>query len=120
MEPSTPLMLAAPVGMMIHMVLSIVYGLIFAWIVSAVPALRSTWAVIVAATAYGLLLWLINFYVIAPRAGWVWFPTKANPIQQFISHVFAFGTVLGFYFDRALATWREEVPTRGTSVGAAV
>jgi dipeptide/tripeptide permease len=50
--------------------------------------------VIAAGTFYGLLLWLINFYVIAPPARWVWFPTMANPVQQLISHVFAFGTVL--------------------------
>jgi uncharacterized membrane protein YagU involved in acid resistance len=111
MQPSTPLMTAAATGMMIHLVLSIVYGLIFAWIVSAVPALRPTPAVIVGASFYGLLLWLINFYVIAPPAGWVWFPTQANPVQQFISHVFAFGTLLGVYLDRALVAVREAVPS---------
>jgi len=59
---------------------------------------------------YGLLLWLINFYVVARPAGWVWFPTMANPVQQLISHVFAFGTVPGVYFDRALTPRREAVP----------
>src|ERR671935_2382618 len=39
MQPNTPLMTAAPVGMLLHLVLSIIYGLIFAGIVSAVPAL---------------------------------------------------------------------------------
>ena len=109
MEPSTPTTTAAPIGMLVHMLLSIIFGLIFAWIVSAVPALRSTAAVIVAASFYGLLLWLINFYVIAPPAGWVWFPTKTNPVQQFISHVFAYGTVLGIYLDRVLASRRQPV-----------
>ena len=115
MQPSTPLMTAAPVGMMLHFVLSIIYGLIFAGLVSAVPALRSSAAVIVGASVYGLLLWLINFYVIAPPAGWVWFPTQANPLQQFISHTFAFGTVLGVYLDRALATRRERIPSPATT-----
>src|ERR687887_82947 len=62
MQPSTPLITAAATGMMTHLVLSIVYGLIFAWIVSAVPALRPTPAVIVGASFYGLLLWLVKFY----------------------------------------------------------
>src|SRR5919204_1443541 len=115
MEPSTPLMTAAPVGMLLHLVLSIIYGLIFAWIVSVVPALRSTVGVIVGASLFGLLLWLINFYVIAPPAGWGWFPTQANPVQQFVAHVFGFGTVLGVYLDRALATRRESLPSPATA-----
>jgi pimeloyl-ACP methyl ester carboxylesterase len=115
LQPSTPLMAAAPVGMMLHVVLSIIYGLIFAGLVAAVPALRSTAAVIVGASLFGLLLWLINFYVIAPPAGWAWFPTQANPVQQFISHVFAFGTVLGVYLDRALASRRASVPSPATA-----
>lgn len=107
MQPSTPLVTAALVGMMLHFVLSIVYGLIFAWIVTNVRALQSRAAVIGSATVFGLLLWLVNFYVIAPPAGWVWFPTMANPVQQFVSHTFFFGTVLGVYLDRALASRRE-------------
>lgn len=100
MEPSTPLMTAALTGMALHMLLSIVYGLIFAWLVASIRALQSTAAVIAAGAVYGLLLWLVNFYVIAPPAGWVWFPTMANPVQQIISHVVGFGVVLGVYFDR--------------------
>ena len=120
MEPSTPLMTAAPVGLLIHMMLSIIYGLILAWLVSIIPALRSTAAVIVAASFFGLLLWLGNFYVIAPPAGWVWFPTMPNPVQQFIAHTLGFGTVLGVYVDRVLASWRETVPAHSHGVGAAV
>jgi hypothetical protein len=120
MEPSTPLMTALGVTTVLHMMLSIIYGLIFAWLVSVIPALRSTAAVIVAAGFYGLLLWLVNFYVIAPPAGWVWFPTMANPVQQLIAHGFGFGVVLGIYLDRVLETWRETVPERSHAVGAAV
>lgn len=120
MEPATPLMTAAPVGLLIHMMLSIIYGLIFAWLLSVIPALRSTAALIVATSFFGLLLWLVNFYVIAPPAGWVWFPTMANPVQQFVAHVFGFGTVLGVYLDRVLVSWRETVPAPSHGVGATV
>lgn len=114
MQPTTPLMTALVVAMMVHFVLSIIYGLIFAAIVANVQALQSSAVVIGAATAFGLLLWLLNFYVIAPPAGWVWFPTMANPIQQFLSDTFAFGTVLGVYLERTLATRRDE-PIRATA-----
>jgi uncharacterized membrane protein YagU involved in acid resistance len=107
MQPATPLMTALGVTMVVHLMLSIIYGLIFAWLVSRIAGVRSTAAVIVSASFYGLLLWLINFYVIAPPAGWVWFPTMANPVQQFIAHVFGFGTVLGIYLDRVLEGRRE-------------
>lgn len=39
--------------------------------------------------------------------------TTANPIQQFLSHTFAFGTVLGIYLERARASRRE--PTRAAA-----
>jgi uncharacterized membrane protein YagU involved in acid resistance len=102
MDSSTPLMTAALTGMGLHMTLSIIYGLIFAWVVANVRALQTTATVIGGGAAFGLLLWLINFYVIAPPAGWVWFPTMANPVQQIISHVIGFGLVLGVYFDRVV------------------
>ena len=102
MDPSTPLMTAALSGMLLHIVLSIVYGVIFALVVANIRAVQAPAAVIVAGAVYGLLLWLINFYIIAPPAGWVWFPTMANPVQQVISHVIGFGLVLGVYFGRAV------------------
>jgi hypothetical protein len=34
----------------------------------------------------------------------------ANPVQQFVSHTFFFGTVLGIYFDRVLASRRQTGP----------
>ncbi len=47
----------------------------------------------------GLLLWLVNFYVIAPVA-FPWFG-MADPVVQFIAHAFFFGTAPG-----SLLTWR--------------
>ena len=53
MEHSTPLMTAALTGMRLHLVLSIVYGLIFARLVANIRAFQSTASVIAA----GTLLW---------------------------------------------------------------
>ena len=107
LDPSYPLATAAVVGLITHMVLSMIFGAVFGAIVSAVPALRSTTgALLGAASIYGLALWLINFYLIAPAVGWVWFPTGTNPVVQFLAHTFFFGTVLGFYLDRVLAPRR--------------
>jgi hypothetical protein len=46
------------------------------------------------ATLYGLILWLVNFYLIAPAARWDWF-AGANLLVQFFSHMLFFGAVLG-------------------------
>jgi cellulose synthase/poly-beta-1,6-N-acetylglucosamine synthase-like glycosyltransferase len=101
LDPSFPLATAASVGMATHMVLSMIYGVVFAVAVGYLPALRSSSGVLIgAATLWGLLLWLVNFYVIAPIAGWDWF-AMANPVVQFLAHAFFYGSVLGLYLDRA-------------------
>lgn len=99
MAPSYSLAKAAVTGMVVHMMLSAAFGLAFALLVVAVPVLtRSVATLVAAATAYGLLLRLVNFYVIAPVAGWDWFPEKASQFWQgFVAHTFFFGTVLGTY-----------------------
>ncbi|MBA2718588.1 MAG: hypothetical protein H0U52_04980 [Chloroflexi bacterium] len=100
LEPTYPLLTAGLVGVVTHMTLSIIYGIAFAGVVAAVPQLRaSSMTLIIAASLFGLALWLINFYVIAPVVGWTWF-AMANPVVQFIAHTFFFGTVLGIYLDR--------------------
>ncbi len=103
LQPSYPLLTAGLVGIVVHMMLSVIFGIVFALLVSYVPALaNSTMALLAAASAYGLLLWLVNFYIIAPTAGWVWF-TNSNPVVQFLAHTLMFGTALGFYLDRVRA-----------------
>ena len=103
LQPSYPLLTAGLAGMVVHMMLSVVFGIVFALLVASVPALASsTMALLAAASAYGLLLWLVNFYLIAPAAGWVWF-TESNPVVQFLAHTVMFGTALGFYLDRVRA-----------------
>lgn len=98
---------AVIVGMLVHFALSALYGTVFAALVSFIPNLRSSKSGIAAfASVFGLALWLVNFYVIAP-ALFPWF-TEANPLAQFIGHTFFYGAVLGGLIDAKL-----KVPARG-------
>ncbi len=94
MQPTIGLATAVPVGLIVHFVNSAIYGVVFAVVAASVGFLRDNrWALIVAASVFGLLLWLVNFYVIAPIL-FPWF-LMANPVVQFLAHTFFFGTALG-------------------------
>jgi hypothetical protein len=97
LEPSFPLLTAAGAGIVLHMALSTVYGLAFGVAVGALPVLRSPGLLIAAGVAYGLALWVVNFFLIAPVAGWKWFPNQTDPIVQIVAHGLIFGAVLGGY-----------------------
>ncbi len=88
------------------MVLSIVYGMVFGAL--AASKLRGQMAHVGLGSLFGLVLWLVNFYVIAAMA-FPWF-LEANPIVQFIAHTFFFGTVLGYSLWKA----RENTAADGT------
>ncbi|MBD3246706.1 MAG: hypothetical protein GF333_06795 [Candidatus Omnitrophica bacterium] len=97
LQPSFSLAAAGFTGLLVHAVLSAVYGLIF---VSAVKFRKKEYGAVSFLTAagslYGMLLWLLNFYVFAP----LWWPqfTMVNAIWNgFAAHTFFFGTVLGAY-----------------------
>jgi hypothetical protein len=92
LEPSYSLATASLAGVTVHMVLALLYGIVFATIVGGV---RSGWTTVALASAYGFALWLVNFYLIAPAA-FPWF-LDASPMVQFIGHTFFFGSVLGFW-----------------------
>lgn len=83
-----------------HLALSALYGAVFGGLVALVAALRSSVGVLVlAGSLYGLALWLVNFYVIAPVA-FAWFQ-DANAAVQFVAHVFFFGALLGGILSRS-------------------
>jgi uncharacterized membrane protein YagU involved in acid resistance len=104
---SYSLLKAGAAGMVLHMMLSAMFGLGFALAVQMLPALRRPAVLIVAASGYGLLLWIANFQIIAPAAGWGWFPDMADQFWQgFVAHTFMFGTVLGVSL-AAVRPWRE-------------
>lgn len=103
LEPTTSLELAAGVGLAIHMMLSALFGAGVAVVAAAIPAFRaSTLALVTWASVAGLGLWLVNFYVIAPTAGWRWFPDMTDPVVQFVAHTIVFGALLGLYLDRTV------------------
>lgn len=96
--PEIPLSTAIPVGLVVHAIFSIGFGLVFAAIWAALPQLRSAaMATLVAGTAFGALLWAVNFYLVAPLIGRPWF-AEAPPIPQFVYHAFFYGTVLTIPF----------------------
>jgi hypothetical protein len=92
LDPSYSLLTASVAGVVVHVALAILYGVIFGEIAAM---LRGPLAFIGAASIFGLALWLINFYVIAPFA-FPWF-LETSPLVQFIGHTFFFGSVLGYY-----------------------
>ena len=92
LEPTYSLWAAGLAGLVVHMILAVIFGGAFAFILGG---LGSAAADIGVGAAFGLALWLVNFYLIAPVA-FPWF-TEANPLVQFIAHTFFFGAVLGWY-----------------------
>ncbi len=94
LEPSYSLAGAVTVGALLHIALSALYGAVFGALVALVPGLRpSLGLLVVAGSVYGLALWLVNFYAIAPVA-FEWFQ-DANVFVQFIAHTFVYGALLG-------------------------
>ncbi len=116
LEPSsTSLLEAGGAGIVVHMMLSAIFGASVAVVAGLVAALRSSTVALIAWTSLaGLALWLVNFYVIAPIAGWRWFPEGTDPVIQFIAHTFVFGSLLGLYLDRTVRAGRSDPqPSRG-------
>lgn len=94
LEPAYSLATAGVTGLVVHMMMSALYGAVFAAVVLRVAALRTSRAAITAvATAFGFALWIVNFYIFAPVL-FPWF-AMANPVVQFFAHTFFFGTALG-------------------------
>lgn len=101
LDPATSLVTAGGVGLVIHMVVSMTYGVVAAAVLSLVPQLAANrMTVLVSAGVAGLALWIVNFYGFAPVFGWSWFPDKANPAVQLIAHTVFFGAVAGLVLDR--------------------
>jgi hypothetical protein len=100
LDPSYSLLVASLAGAIVHLLFSALFGLVFALIAWRFPRLAEVpGSLLLSATVYGLVLWGVNFYVIAPWAGWEWLPTQSVRWVQFLGHTFAFGTVLGLYLD---------------------
>lgn len=96
----TSLLTAGGAGLVIHMILSMMYGVVVAAVLSLIPQLSaSRAAVLISASVAGFALWIVNFYVLAQVFGWTWFP-NTNAAVQFVGHTFLYGSVLGLVLDR--------------------
>jgi len=103
LDPGFSILVAGGAGIGVHMMLSIVYGVVFGaaaavvrWIISSAATAALAGAVL------GTLLWVVNFYVVAPIFGWTWFPEMTDPLVQFVAHAGFFGVPLGLYVAWAL------------------
>jgi hypothetical protein len=108
---SPPTDLALPLvlvlGIAVHLGLAIGFGLVFTLTVSRlVTQWRAVDLLAVLGGVYGLGLWVINYYLIAPRIGWEWFPFQTNLFVQASAHVVAFGCVLGLIVEHQVARYR--------------
>lgn len=89
---------AVVTGTIIHLALSASFGLVFAALMARWrPLRRSLAAASGAGILYGLLIWLVNFYAIAPVYGWTWIPDVTDPLALAIAHAFGFGLPLAGY-----------------------
>ncbi|HSO28509.1 MAG TPA: hypothetical protein VLS28_01280 [Candidatus Sulfomarinibacteraceae bacterium] len=108
LDPATSLLTAGGAGTVVHMVLSMMYGVGVALILRVVPSLaRTTASVLAASSVAGFLLWVVNFQVLARALGWPWFPDGTNAAVQIVAHTFFFGTVLGLGLIRLRAVRAE-------------
>jgi uncharacterized membrane protein YagU involved in acid resistance len=97
LAPTFPLAPAAVVGLIVHMILSMMFGLIFIYLLAAVGQIKaSTGRLLVYGMPFGLTLWVVNFLILAP----VLFPqfTMVNQFWNgFFAHTFFFGAMMGGY-----------------------
>jgi len=82
------------------MALSMVYGAAFALGIGAIAPRAGMSTLVVGGIVFGLALWVVNFYVIGPAAGWTWFAEKTDPVVQTEAHGAFFGIPLGLYLMR--------------------
>jgi hypothetical protein len=88
---STPLYTVLIAGTLVHVSLSALYGTIFAVAARYIRILRLD--LIIATTAFGLAIWIINFYFFSPLL-FPWFQSNVISVQ-FIAHTAVFGMTLG-------------------------
>jgi hypothetical protein len=104
LEPSYSLTTAAMTGVIVHLILSVVFVGILAVILSPMLTASGLGAtsgsLALAGIVFGVALWLVNFYAVAPAAGWTWFPERTDPIVQLLAHAFFFGCPAGWMLGR--------------------
>ncbi len=97
LQPSYPLVTAVLAGSILHQILSMIFGVIFFYLLALTRQLSATTlGYLIYGMIYGLALWSFNFLLIASVA----FPffTTADPLWPvFFVHTFLYGMVIGAY-----------------------
>lgn len=97
LAPTYPLLSAAAVGLIVHMIMSMIFGLIFIYLLAAAKQLRaSTGWLLIYGSLFGIALWVVNFQILAP-AIFPQFTTVNQFWNGFFAHTFFFGTMIGGY-----------------------
>lgn len=110
---SSPQLVPVIVGAIVHMMLSAIYGMVFAVVAHFVTILRRDIPfLLVATTVFGLALWIVNFYAFSP-ALFPWFG-MSPPLVQFFAHTFFYGSMLGIL----LLAFKLPLPGRGAASAA--
>jgi hypothetical protein len=112
LQPAYLVSTAIVVGVVIHLGLSVGFALLFIALAQPVSTMRSTNTLLVTGSIYGLVLWLVNFYVIAAVFGWPWFAEQTNPLVQFLGHTYFYGWILGMHLSRYATVVPEPPPAR--------
>lgn len=89
---SSPLYDALLVGLIVHVALSGFYGALFAVAARYITRLRQN--LMFATTAFGLGIWIVNFFIFSPLL-FPWFSRGSPDIVEFIAHTIFFGMPLG-------------------------
>ncbi len=97
LSPTFPVVTATVVGIIVHMVLSAIFGVIFFYLLALFNQLDSPASLLLLyGSLFGLALWIVNFLIIAP----IVFP-QFTLVDQFwngfVAHTFFYGTVIGGY-----------------------
>jgi hypothetical protein len=106
LAPEYTLAVAGILGVAVYIALSVVGATVFAAIASWIPVitageLLSTGVELAfAGVVFGMAVWLVNCYMVAPLAGWTWFPENAHHTIAFLGYGVLFGGVLGITLGR--------------------
>ena len=95
--PDTSGVLVVLVAILLHGMLSIVYGMLLALLL---PAVDTTWSIVIGGF-YGLALYYINFYGFSAFSPW--FMEERDPVSM-VSH-FAFGAVVAWAYKAIHRNW---------------
>ncbi len=102
LEPSFSVVSVVLVGgVVLNVALNVAFCAMFAALIAVAPRLTVTaQRLVAAATAFGVVLWLFNFYVFTPLVGWNWFPDLHDPVVEAVAHTVFFGVPLGAWLAR--------------------